>query len=116
MGDEQQEHTGAGDRWGDPISDARKEELRRLFKQQKTWSAISEAERGEQASHFHGVHLTGADVAWLAEQSGRNAWGLVLNLHLETLYVNRGLLCYKSRTEGGHLEVPGQRSAEDMFL
>jgi MoaA/NifB/PqqE/SkfB family radical SAM enzyme len=63
MGDEQQEQTGAGDRWGDPISDERKEELRTLFEQQQTWSATPEAERRWQASHFQGVRLTGAEVA-----------------------------------------------------
>jgi hypothetical protein len=95
MSDEQ---LGAGDRWGDPISDERKEELGQLLAKQKTWSATLEAEREGRASPFHSVPLTGADVAWLAELSGRDEDGFAPNLHiegvdlgsahLETLYVN----------------------------
>src|SRR5260370_23816307 len=85
MGDEQQEHTGAGDRWGDPISDERIEELGKRFEQQQTWSATPKAESEWLTSYFRGVQLTGADVAWLAERSGRDALGLgrVSNLHLD---------------------------------
>lgn len=67
MGDEQQNQPLATDRWGDPISDERKEELRHLAEQQREWAALPVGERGE--SRFSGVYLTGADVFWLAVQT-----------------------------------------------
>jgi uncharacterized protein YjbI with pentapeptide repeats len=70
-----------GKRWGDPISEERQAELRALFERQKEWVARSEAERGD--SPFQDVQLRGADVCWLAEQSGQVVYGIVPNLHLE---------------------------------
>ncbi len=88
-----------GDHWGDPISEERQAELQGYLDR---WQA--ESDHGERTGPFGagpgkwGVALTGADVFWLAEQSGREMLGAVLNLHLEgttllsahleTLYVN----------------------------
>ncbi len=93
-----------GDRWGDPISEQRQAELQGYLDR---WAA--ETDHGERAGPFEFaglsydewecLKLTGADVFWLAEQSGRNEYGWMLNLHLEganlgggvhleTLYVN----------------------------
>ena len=82
-----------GKRWGDPISEERQAELQGYFDR---WAA--ETDHGERKGPFDaqqgtalGVRLTGADVSWLAEQSGRDEYGRVPNLHLETLYVNTAL-------------------------
>jgi hypothetical protein len=110
---EAQQQEKPADAWGQPTSEERQRELAAVL---AAWDAPG-TDRGERKGPFWDVQLTGAEVGWLAERSGRDVLGSrVPNLHLETLYVNRGLLCYESRTEGGHLEVPGQRSAEDMFL
>ena len=77
---ETEEHTG-GNKWGSPISEERQTELRALFERQKEWVAQPDATRAESA--FNGVALSGADVFWLAEESGRNGTGWVPNLHLE---------------------------------
>ncbi|HEX8995193.1 MAG TPA: pentapeptide repeat-containing protein [Ktedonobacterales bacterium] len=70
-----------GNAWGDSISEARQAELRELFERQKAWVAQPDATRGD--SVFKGVQLTGADVYWLAEASGRDEFGGLPNLHLE---------------------------------
>ena len=77
-----------GERWGDPISAERQAELQGYLDR---WEA--ETDHGTRKGPFDGVRLsdlrlTGADVSWLAEQSGRDQYGQVPNLHLETLYVN----------------------------
>ncbi|WIG60493.1 MAG: hypothetical protein OJF49_003241 [Ktedonobacterales bacterium] len=54
------------DSWGDPISDARLAELRDLTERQRAWAAQPDGERHVDSSVFTGVHLTGADVFWLA--------------------------------------------------
>jgi hypothetical protein len=82
-----------GKRWGDPISEERQAELQGYLDR---WQA--ETDHGERKGPFHkqpgqhmGITLCGADVSWLAEQSGRGEYGAVPNLHLETLYVNTEL-------------------------
>src|SRR5690348_4550541 len=73
-----------GTRWGDPISEERQSELQGYLDR---WAA--ETDHGERKGpfdrrpHSAGVSLTGADVSWLATQSGRNRLGRVPNLHLE---------------------------------
>jgi hypothetical protein len=93
-----------GDRWGDPISIERQVQLQGYL--DRWWAA--ETDHGERKGPFDtdrlgeaGVQLTGADVFWLAAQSGRNERGAMPNLHveganlryahLETLYVNPSL-------------------------
>lgn len=84
-----------GDAWGDPISAERQAELRTLAERQQAWVAQPEATRGDSA--FEGVRLTGADVYWLAEASGRDEFGGLPNLHLEGANLNGAQL------EGAHL-------------
>jgi hypothetical protein len=67
-----------GKRWGDPISTERKAELQGYLDH---WS--SETGHSERKGPFHGVNLAGADVSWLADQSGRESVGRTPNLHLE---------------------------------
>lgn len=66
-------------RWGDPISEERQAELQRVL---DAWDAPG-ADHGDQKGPFDGVSLTGAEVCWLAERSGRDLFGEVPNLHLE---------------------------------
>lgn len=67
-----------------PISAERQAELQGYLDR---WQA--ETDHGDCKGPFdnapdqEGVSLTGADVSWLAEQSGRDAFGRVPNLHLE---------------------------------
>jgi hypothetical protein len=70
--------------WGVPISAERQQWLRRLADNQREWAIEQRTTRV--ASAFTGRPLTGADVFWLAEASGRDESDGVL--HLETLYVN----------------------------
>jgi hypothetical protein len=88
-----------GKRWGDPISEERQAKLQSIVDR---WEA--ETGHGERKGPFAparkahvsleavrlaggrhaGVHLTGSDVSWLAERSGRSYDGYgVPNLHLE---------------------------------
>lgn len=55
---------GEGTRWGDPIREERQAESRVLADRQREWAVQPEAERGN--SVFARMHLTGADVFWLA--------------------------------------------------
>lgn len=93
--------TQPGEKWGDPISEARQAELRALFQRQKAWVAQRKATRGE--SVFKGVHLTGADVFWLAEASGDDWAEWVPNLHLEGADLREAHLAGAVLT-GAHLE------------
>ena len=62
---------------GDQISADRQAELQRYIDR---WQA--DAEHGERRGPFDRVALTGADVYWIAEQSGRDEQRYVPNLHL----------------------------------
>lgn len=62
----------------EPISSERQAELQSYLDR---WQA--EIDHGNRAGPYDGVRLTGADVEWLAEQSGRDESGFVENLHLE---------------------------------
>ncbi|HEV2238193.1 MAG TPA: pentapeptide repeat-containing protein [Ktedonobacterales bacterium] len=64
--------------YGQPITSERQAELQAIL---DAWDA--ETDHGERQGPFHGTALTGADASWLAEQSGRNEFGWVPNLHLE---------------------------------
>jgi hypothetical protein len=59
-----------GMRWGDPISEERQAELQRYLDR---W--VAETNHGERGGPFEGISLTGADVSWLADQSGRDENG-----------------------------------------
>jgi Pentapeptide repeats (8 copies) len=83
-------------KWGDPISPERQAELEGYLDR---WQA--ETDHGERKGPFdrepgadYGIRLTGADVFWLAELSGRDIHGEVPNLHLE----------YAALVEKAHLE------------
>jgi hypothetical protein len=81
---EAQAETATGDRWGGPISADRQAELQGYLDR---WAA--ETNHGERTGPFDWLgepgeqRLTGADVFWLAQQSGLNTLGQVPNLHLE---------------------------------
>ncbi len=88
QGQEQQAET-TGNGWGDPISEQRQAELQGFLDR---WQA--ESDHGERKGPFDRAelrveeqvrrYLTGADVFWLAEQSGRSPNdSMVPNLHLE---------------------------------
>jgi hypothetical protein len=71
-----------------PIGEERQAQLQGYLDR---WAA--ETDHSERNGPFDrlgeaGVQLTGADVFWLAQQSGRDERGAMPNLHLETLYVN----------------------------
>jgi hypothetical protein len=63
-------------RWGEPITPAQQAELREML---EAWQALG-ADHGERAGPFEGVRLTGAEVGWLADHSGRDVQGLVPDL------------------------------------
>lgn len=68
-------------KWGDEISDERKAELQQYL---QTWE--QETDHGERRGPFDGIKLTGEDVFWLAELSGREYYlvsSAVPNLHLD---------------------------------
>ena len=66
--------------WGQRISEERQAWLQGYLDR---WAA--ETHHGKRKGPFHGMMLSGADAFWLAEQSGRDEYGMVPNLHLETL-------------------------------
>jgi hypothetical protein len=57
-----------GDSWGDPITDDRKAELEM---KQRAW----EIDHGDRPGPFADVHLTGADVFWLAKKALVDVYG-----------------------------------------
>ena len=95
-----------GDKWGDPISEQRQAELKWLAERQREWVGQPEATRGD--SVFKGVQLTGADVLWLAEDSGRGDLGRVPNLRLEGADLRdahlEGADLSRAHLEGANLE------------
>jgi hypothetical protein len=98
-----------GKRWGDPISEERQTELQGYLDR---WQA--ETDHGERKGPFDqgpghlGVHLTGADVSWLAEQSGRDESSYLPSLHLEGAILLgahlEGAYLLGAHLEGAHLE------------
>jgi uncharacterized protein YjbI with pentapeptide repeats len=88
-----------GERWEDLISKERQAELQGYLDR---WAA--ETDHGERKGPFdkgpgaHGVRLTGADVSWLAMQSGYNPAGFLDYLHLEGADLN------SLASKGAHLE------------
>jgi hypothetical protein len=64
--------------WGQPINAQRQAELQGYVDR---WQA--ETDHGGRKGPFDRIELAGADVYWLAEQSGRTGEGQVPNLHLE---------------------------------
>jgi hypothetical protein len=88
-----QETKTPSDAYGQPISEERQAELQGYLDR---WQA--EADHGERQGPFDhgpymkGVWLTGADVSWLAEQSGYNNFGQVPILHLEGALLNQAHL------------------------
>src|SRR5260221_832559 len=87
-----------GKRWGDTISEERQAELQGYL---DWWKA--ESDHGVRTGPFdragrsdveqERIKLTGADVFWLAEQSGLDQFGHAPNLHLEG-----------ANLDGAHLE------------
>lgn len=67
-----------GKRWGDPIDEELQLDLQNYLDQ---WA--DESDHGNRVGPFHKVTLSGADVFWLAAQSGRDALGFLPTLHLE---------------------------------
>jgi hypothetical protein len=98
--------------YGQPISPERQAELQGYLDR---WQA--ETDHGERKGPFHRVELAGADVYWLAEQSGRTAEGRVPSLHLEWANLSKahlesadlrdahleGTILYLARLEGADL-------------
>jgi Pentapeptide repeats (8 copies) len=74
--------------YGLPISDQRRAQLQGYLDRWEQGTEHGER-RGPfdkqiiKAGELFGVNLSGADVSWLAEQSGRDEYGRVPNLHLE---------------------------------
>jgi uncharacterized protein YjbI with pentapeptide repeats len=99
-------------RWGEPISPARQAELQEML---DAWHAPS-ADHGDRRSSFHGVQLTGADVGWLAEQSGRDATGRMPNLHLEGAVLREAHLesanFWQAHLEGADLTLTHPEGAQ----
>ncbi len=104
MSEDQQPQPQEQNRWGDPISAERQNELRGYLDRWK-----NEQNHGERRGPFDGgpseagVPLTGADVSWLAKQSGRGAFWQVSNLHLEGAVLN-GARLEGAVLNGAHLE------------
>src|SRR5260370_33772536 len=102
MGEDQQPQQQ--NRWGDPISEERQNELRGYLER---WE--NEQDHGERMGPFGNgpgeapVPLTGADVFWLAEQEVRDrGMGTLSNLHLERVR-DRGMGALSTlRLEGAH--------------
>jgi uncharacterized protein YjbI with pentapeptide repeats len=76
---EQQSPLAISDAYGQPISAERQAELQAIL---DAWNAPG-ADHGERRGPFDGTRLGGAEVAWLASQSGRDEIERVPNLHLE---------------------------------
>jgi uncharacterized protein YjbI with pentapeptide repeats len=99
------------DAWGHPISEERQAELQGYLDR---WA--TESDHGDYKGPFDTgpgesrVILTGADVFWLAEQSGRSLLGLVPNLHLEGANLREAHL-EGARLREAHLEGAFLREA-----
>jgi hypothetical protein len=95
-----------GRRWGDPISEERQAELQGYLDR---WEA--ETDHGKRKGPFDQemrvnprLQLTGADVFWLAAESGRSPLvGAVQNLHLEGVHLANSHL-EQANLRGAHLE------------
>src|SRR5262245_32609216 len=97
-----------GKRWGDLISEERQRELQGYLDR---WT--QEGDHGERKGPFdftgrsdevhERLHLTGADVSWLAEQKGYDKFGWVPALHLEAASLN-GAHLEQADLTGAHLE------------
>jgi uncharacterized protein YjbI with pentapeptide repeats len=100
MSEAQQEKLADG--WEQPIGEERRLELQRNLDR---WAA--ETEHNERKGPFADVPLTGADVSWLAERSGRGPVGSTPNLHLEGANLREAHLerfnLVKAHLEGAHL-------------
>jgi uncharacterized protein YjbI with pentapeptide repeats len=91
------------DAWGQSITPERQAELQGYLDR---WQA--ETDHGERKGplDFDAVQLTGADVHWLAEQSGRDELGDLPNLHLEGANLSHTHL-EGADLRGAHLEGAG---------
>jgi uncharacterized protein YjbI with pentapeptide repeats len=98
--------------YGQPISAERQAELQAIL---DAWNA-PDADHGERRGPFDATgksfeeaprpRLTGADVGWLADQSGRDVLGYVPNLHLEGAALSAAHL-EGAHLDGAHLEGAG---------
>ena len=84
--------------WGQPISEKQQARLQHML---DAWQA--QTDHGDRKGPFDEVPLTGADVSWLAERSGRDAYGRVPNLHLEGANLGEAHL-ERALLEYAHLE------------
>lgn len=114
MGDEVllEEQEPPAPKWTDLISEERQAELQGHLDR---W--LAETEHGERKGPFdlaglgvegqRPVHLTGADVFWLAEQRGYFTFGYVSRLHLEGADLRdahlEGAILYRAHLEGADL-------------
>jgi uncharacterized protein YjbI with pentapeptide repeats len=89
-----------GRRWSDSISAERQGELLAI---RDAWDA-PDADHGKRRGPFDGTELTGADVAWFAEQV-RDKYGSVSNLHLE------GARLVEAHLEGADLNLADLKHA-----
>jgi uncharacterized protein YjbI with pentapeptide repeats len=69
---------GITERWGEPVSENRQTELRRMM---DSWNA-SDADHGGSRGPFDEVSLTGAEVYWLAEKVAQEQSGSAKSLPL----------------------------------
>ena len=95
MSTEEQTSTDA---WGQPISHDRQGELQRYLIR---WAG--ETDHGGREGALDGVRLTGADVHWLASQSGFDEQGERSNLQLQGANLGEAKLD-KADLRGAHLE------------
>jgi pentapeptide repeat protein len=105
-----EQHTEVSKKWGDPISAERQAELQGYLDR---WAA--ETDHGERIGPFDGgqhewfealgPELTGAEIFWLAKQSGPDELDRVPNLHL------KGANLHRADLEGASLRAVSLRHA-----
>jgi Pentapeptide repeats (8 copies) len=91
-----------GTRWGDPISPERQAELQGYLDEWEMKTGHDER-KGPFDWNSCKATLTGVDVFWLAEQSGRSVLGRVPRMHLENANLNNAHLEGANLSEA-HLE------------
>jgi hypothetical protein len=100
------------DRWGDPISAERQDQLQAIL---DAWNTPG-AKHGDKKGPFDQMGLVGADIYWLAERSGRNQSYGVPDLHLEgadfTAAHLQGANLSQAHLEGASLGAAHLRGAD----
>jgi uncharacterized protein YjbI with pentapeptide repeats len=85
--------------WRHRISEERQTELQAIL---EAWNAPG-ADHDNCDGPFDGLKLTGADLRWLANQTGYDGLGHAPNLHLESAHLN-GAQLERAHLSGAHLE------------